>query len=242
VQRHPALVPLSHDHHHALVRARRLTKAGEAGDLREAERFLRFFHAETVRHFREEEEIVFPLLLARAPDTPEPLVRALVDHGRMHALAERLGRAADEETMRDLGALLTDHVRLEERVLFELVQEEVPGEDLEALRLGPRALTSGEGPGPVWGAESDDLNATVIAWGPGGRVEEHVNDQRDVLLVVLEGELRLALDGEEHPLRAGDGLVIPKGARRGVLAGPRGARYLTAHLRRGGLQISGLAR
>jgi len=235
-------VPLSHDHHHALVRARRLRKAGEAGELREAESFLRFFRAETVRHFREEEELVFPLLLARTDEPPEPLVRALLDHGRIHALATRLARAADEETMRQLGTLLTEHVRLEERVLFELVQRDVPHAELAEIELGGRPLSSGEGPGPVWGTESEELNATVLVWGAGQGPPEHVNEHRDVLLVVLEGSALLALDGEAHPIRAGDGLVIAKGSRRRVVAGRDGVRYLTAHLRRGGLQISALAR
>jgi mannose-6-phosphate isomerase-like protein (cupin superfamily) len=242
LKRHPALVPLSHDHHHALSQARRLRQAGEAGDVAYADVFLRFFRAETTRHFREEEELVFPLLLGHGEAPPEPLVRALVEHGRIRALAVTLSRAPDEETMRELAVMLTEHVRLEERVLFELVQTNVPEHVLRKLALGPRTLTSGEGPGPVWGTESEDLNATVIVWPPGGGVPDHVNEQRDVLFVVLEGDLALDIDGARHRLRAGDAIVIEKGHRRGVEAGPRGARYLTAHLRRGGLQISGLSR
>jgi Hemerythrin HHE cation binding domain len=64
MKRHPALVPLSHDHHHALVEARRLRQAADAPDAAAAAAaFLRFFAQETVPHFREEEELLFPSVI-----------------------------------------------------------------------------------------------------------------------------------------------------------------------------------
>jgi hypothetical protein len=69
--------------------------------------------------------------------------------------------------------------------------------------------------GPIWGAASADLNATLLEWPEGHGPAEHVNEQRDVLYVVLTGSVTLA-------------------------AGPDGVRYLTAHIRRGGLEIKRL--
>lgn len=91
--------------------------------------------------------------------------------------------------------------------------------------------------GPVWGAESDDLNATMLVWPPGEGPPEHVNDARDVLYVVLDGAAALTLDGEARTLAAGDALIVDKGVRRALVAGPDGVRYVTAHIRRGPLQI-----
>jgi quercetin dioxygenase-like cupin family protein len=91
--------------------------------------------------------------------------------------------------------------------------------------------------GPVWGAESEDLNATMLEWPPGEGPDEHVNDTRDVLYVVLDGDAVLTLDGEPRDLHAGEALVVEKGVRRRLAAGPRGVRYVTAHVRRGPLQI-----
>ena len=91
--------------------------------------------------------------------------------------------------------------------------------------------------GPVWGAASDDLNATMLVWPPGDGPPEHVNDSRDVLFVVVDGSASLVLDGEAQELSAGDALIVEKGKRRGLVAGPDGVRYVTAHVRRGGLQI-----
>ena len=93
------------------------------------------------------------------------------------------------------------------------------------------------GRGPVWGAESDDLNATLLAWPAGEATPEHVNDERDVLLVVVSGGGSLEVDREAHELAAGDAVIVPKGAGRRLAAGPHGIRYLSVHRRRGGLQI-----
>jgi quercetin dioxygenase-like cupin family protein len=96
--------------------------------------------------------------------------------------------------------------------------------------------------GPIWGTESEELNATVLEWPPGEGPAQHVNESRDVALVVIDGGGELELDGERRQLAAGDAVVIAKGASRRVTAGPDGIRYATVHRRRGGLQISKLAR
>jgi quercetin dioxygenase-like cupin family protein len=94
--------------------------------------------------------------------------------------------------------------------------------------------------GPVWGAASADLNATLLEWPPGGGPTEHVNDERDVLYVVLTGSVTLTVDGEAVELAAGEATIVDKGTRRALAAGPDGVCYLTAHIRRGGLEIKRL--
>jgi quercetin dioxygenase-like cupin family protein len=93
------------------------------------------------------------------------------------------------------------------------------------------------GRGPVWGTESDDLNATLLAWPAGEANPEHVNAERDVLMVVVSGGGSLEVDGTAHELGPGDAVLVPKGASRRLAAGPDGIRYLSVHRRRGGLQI-----
>jgi quercetin dioxygenase-like cupin family protein len=92
--------------------------------------------------------------------------------------------------------------------------------------------------GPVWGAASDDLNATMLVWPAGDGPPEHVNAERDVLYVVVEGGGVLTVDGKAQELRAGDALIVEKGCSRALVAGADGIRYVTAHVRRGGLQIT----
>jgi quercetin dioxygenase-like cupin family protein len=91
--------------------------------------------------------------------------------------------------------------------------------------------------GPVWGAESADLNATLLEWPAGEGPPEHVNESLDVLYVVVTGSATLTVDGEPHDLEAGEATIVEKGARRALVGGPQGVRYLTGHVRRGGLQL-----
>ncbi len=91
------------------------------------------------------------------------------------------------------------------------------------------------GAGPLWGMQSDELNATLLAWPPGGGVAEHVNDHLEVLLVILGGSARVTLDGAEHELATGNLLLLPRGCTRAITAGGDGVRYLSVHRRRGPL-------
>jgi quercetin dioxygenase-like cupin family protein len=251
MKRHRALIPLSHDHHHALVEARRVRRAADEADpSAAASAFLRFFSAETVHHFREEEEVLFPLAIG-FDEAREPLVQTLLEHQRLHALvAELEARLADErelaDVMRELGELLDAHVRHEERVLFPLIERLVADTALSALPLEPReeqddVPVAPRGPGPLWGAESEDLNATLLAWEPGSGPPEHVNAERDVVVAVVEGSATVTVDGREQRLGPGGALIIGKGRARQVTAGPDGVRYLSVHTRRPPLQIRSLS-
>jgi quercetin dioxygenase-like cupin family protein len=114
-------------------------------------------------------------------------------------------------------------------------------EAVEGRHENPVVDLRREGRGPLWGTATEDLNATLLAWGPGEGVAEHVNDERDVLLVVLAGSGTVALDGVDHVLRAEHALILPKHARRSITAGDGGIRYLTVHLRRPALQLGRFA-
>jgi quercetin dioxygenase-like cupin family protein len=93
------------------------------------------------------------------------------------------------------------------------------------------------GTGPVWGMASSDLNATLLVWPAGHELQEHTNDERDVMLIVLEGDGVAVVDGREHGLVAGTALLIEKARSRSLRAGANGIRYLSVHTRRGALQI-----
>ena len=145
-KRHHALVPLTHDHHHALAHARKLIAAGgaDAGARREeAEGFLRFYDEDVLLHFHEEEEVLFPLLLGDAGDAPPELVQVLVDHVRIHGLVGRVREslaAGDPEgaQLSTIGETLRAHVRLEENVVFPLIETTVAEAELESLTFAER--------------------------------------------------------------------------------------------------------
>ena len=104
-----------------------------------AEGYIDAFFAETVEHFRREEEILFPLYVRHAGSSPV-LERILREHMELHGLvrALRVEAAAGEippDALRTLGDLLHDHVRVEERELFEEIERVVPAAELEGVRL-----------------------------------------------------------------------------------------------------------
>ena len=58
-----------------------------------------------------------------------------------------------------------------------------------------------------------------------------------MLVVVLAGSVTVRTDEGAQELTGGDAMIIAKGQRRQLTAGPHGTRYLSAHRRRPPLQI-----
>ena len=102
-------------------------------------------------------------------------------------------------------------------------------------------LTTGQQAGVVWALkQGSDLNVNLVRFSMGRGVGEHVNGEADVLIVGVSGLGVVAVDGHEHPLRAGTVAFIPKGARRSTKSESGDFAYLTVHPRRGPLSIGGL--
>ena len=139
MKRDRRLRQLSDDHHQALVLARRATSAASVKPETLAalwDEVTRRFHIELAPHFSIEEQYMLPALeraggaalAKRTRDEHAELRRIVSDDG--HDLATRLDR---------FGTLLRDHVRFEERVLFEAVQERLSDAELEAVSEACRA-------------------------------------------------------------------------------------------------------
>lgn len=140
MRRHEGLRLLSEDHHHALVEARHLKRAGteeaKLGVRETAERFVGFWEKDGQLHFRREEEILLPAYSAYGqPDAPA-IVTLLTQHMVLRRKAWEVGEAlrgdrVEVETLRELGQLFEEHVRHEERVAFPLMEEAMPEEVLQ---------------------------------------------------------------------------------------------------------------
>lgn len=132
MKRAEALRPLSREHLVALLAAKRLK---EAGDLREAtQAFLEFWEEEGARHFRVEEEVLLPTWAAHGEINRDGVMRMLSEHLAIRREALRLaGGKATLEEARQLGVVLHDHVRFEERELFPMVEEALDADSLGRL-------------------------------------------------------------------------------------------------------------
>lgn len=145
MRRHDALIPLSHDHHLALRHARMLRQAAEGDDserVRAAEAFIARFFSEAVRHFREEEEEILPLVI-RHPDAPrDQIAQMLEEHVLLHALVRELRDQVEDgstasELMREIASTMRAHVRLEEDRLFPAIERSI-GARLDDVHLAQR--------------------------------------------------------------------------------------------------------
>lgn len=133
MKRIEGLVPLSHDHHHALVVALRLKKGGPASwrdnwpedPSAQKEALAEFAERELMPHFILEEELLFPVCSSSAGELKDAAVDLRNDHNTMRSL---LADIASAETAKlpgllvSLGTLLEAHIRKEERSFFPLLE------------------------------------------------------------------------------------------------------------------------
>ena len=79
---------------------------------------------------------------------------------------------------------------------------------------------------------------TLLAWPADELTPDHVNNERDVLIVVISGSGTIEIDGHPHPLAAHQAVLVEKGRRRRIHASAAGIRYLSIHRAHGGLAIT----
>lgn len=143
--RHPSLIPLSHDHHYGLALALRCRKQalgqikpmGPEGLRQRAREFREFFSSKLVLHFRAEEEVLFPFLRSRAPESHAIIDELTADHEQIRRANVQLEGETDlGKVLFDLGDLLERHIRKEERELFTLFEQRVGSTEVNAATIG----------------------------------------------------------------------------------------------------------
>lgn len=93
-------------------------------------------------------------------------------------------------------------------------------------------LDSSTASGALWAFETDDLDCSLVNWKAGEGVVDHINSEVDVLIIVLQGDGTLTIDGSQFDLALGFAALIPKGATRSISGGPEGLAYTSIHKRR----------
>jgi hemerythrin-like domain-containing protein len=138
MKRAEALAPLSRQHHQGLHVALKLKRADATHADAAREAFAEFWRSEGREHFRVEEESLLPAFARYAePDHPA-VVQVLVEHVDLRRRGADVLAADDPQpdALRELGERLERHIRHEERILFPLIEQAVPAEELERLDPG----------------------------------------------------------------------------------------------------------
>lgn len=125
MKRHAALLQHSREHHHALKLARLARFAVDSGcreAIAEAAHSINAQFPEKLEaHFRDEENGLLTQLAAIGQN--ELVNRTQDEHVRLRDLNEALAREPEDATaLYAFATLLHDHVRFEERELFEIAQ------------------------------------------------------------------------------------------------------------------------
>ncbi len=142
MKRSPALIPLSREHHEALVLARRACDPDRpgAGPAGVREQVLRRWAEHIEAHFRLEEQALLPALAqAGAPTEAEEGAR---QHRTIRLLIDEL-KTLGTAALPAWGDAMRDHVQWEERHLFPLAERLV---DLPALSAALAGSPSGATP------------------------------------------------------------------------------------------------
>jgi iron-sulfur cluster repair protein YtfE (RIC family) len=135
MKRSEALTALSHQHHQGLFAALQLKRARRDTAAEARKIFLDFFEREGARHFRAEEELLLPAFARHTDVDDEAIARVLTEHVDIRRRRQDLERSADPNPteLRELGERLESHIRFEERVLFPMIEEALPVDELERL-------------------------------------------------------------------------------------------------------------
>jgi hemerythrin-like domain-containing protein len=137
--RDKSLIPFSHQHQHALALCVRIDRALKAGPLDEKAlagwqaEIARIFATEILVHFAAEEQILFPAASRFGP--LRLIVEALLrQHTTLRSYAEKAKtRELDAEELLGFAETLSNHVRAEERGLFEGCQKLMAPEELALM-------------------------------------------------------------------------------------------------------------
>jgi iron-sulfur cluster repair protein YtfE (RIC family) len=140
MKRHFALIPLSQDHHKALLLAQLIKNNapeyhGLPTDLIGKMNFAKeIYHTELEHHFKDEEEFVFPYLKGKDVKLDNLISEIMNEH---IILKEKILSLNDNPNLLDqldeIGNILGEHIRKEERTLFEKAQEILKDEELKSI-------------------------------------------------------------------------------------------------------------
>jgi hemerythrin-like domain-containing protein len=137
LHRDQALQPLSRQHHQGLMVSLLLSKGLKKNLTTKPMRdfILQFWQDDLQKHFEVEEQYLTPI--AKSYATLEPLItRMLLEHQQIVLIINRINneaRAEQLETIKEFADKLEQHIRFEERELFEQIQSTLSAKEMSEL-------------------------------------------------------------------------------------------------------------
>ena len=131
MKRHEGIQVLSRDHHTGLLFGWKI-KQGIARQVSpgKMQPYVKYFWNNHLKsHFEEEETLLFPLLKS------DIVKQAITEHKQIRQLAEEIIGAVTPglPPLQTLADMLEQHIRFEERVVFPLMEKELPEKELAAI-------------------------------------------------------------------------------------------------------------
>lgn len=132
IKRHQAIVSFSKDHHFGLLLVWKIRQGLQKSIAPEriASYVQFFFEADLNKHFSDEEQLLFSRLAA----TDVLRVQAEQEHAAIYQLVKEIGQQpTDTALLTRLADALEQHIRFEERSLFNHLQQHIPEAELQEI-------------------------------------------------------------------------------------------------------------
>ena len=131
MKRNEYLKPISRDHHYGLLLCWKIREGLKKGI--EVERIKKyadwFFQSHLIPHFAVEEKYIFPIL----GNKNKNIIRALAEHRKLEELFQS---GSDlKENLSKIEKELDNHIRFEERILFNEIQNAATEEQLKQIQI-----------------------------------------------------------------------------------------------------------
>ena len=131
IKRSAELAPLSRDHHEGLLLGWKLRQGMKKGvDAARMATFVKWFwQVHLVPHFSKEETFLPPVL----PNSHQLMQQMLEEHVNIKAKVDRISDSSTYDDLEALAETVNQHIRFEERVLFNEVEKRATAEQLLQL-------------------------------------------------------------------------------------------------------------
>ncbi|MBU2493893.1 MAG: hemerythrin domain-containing protein [Bacteroidetes bacterium] len=141
MRRHESLITLSREHHEGLIIAQLIKKDapvyfGLPSDVTgKSDYVVKFYYNNLKYHFEIEEEKLFPLVNNVDIKISSVIKELIEEHKQIiNFILTLKENKHDELLLNDLGVLLEKHIRKEERVLFEMLQNKLNEDQLQKIK------------------------------------------------------------------------------------------------------------